>query len=261
MDTSLSNQNYTPLLTIITVVFNGAAFLEKALNSVFDQDFKDFEYIVIDGGSTDGTIEIIKKFASRLKYWVSERDEGVYHAMNKGLKVAKGRWVYFLGADDCMYNCLNEVVKYLKDENVIYYGDVYRPTLMRKYDGKFSAYKLACRNICQQSIFYPRKIWNKYSFNLQYHIFADYDFNIRCFFDRASRFDYIPVVIAHYNDSDGLSCNERDEEFEKDKLKIVRNYFSNSIYKRIWFRTMLINILTSLSLDEVILRLYRKSFL
>lgn len=260
MDTNNSISTDRPLISIITVVFNGAAFLEKALNSVFGQDFKNIEYIVIDGGSTDESIEIIEKYSSRLKYWVSEPDEGIYHAMNKGLKVAKGQWIYFLGSDDWMYNCLAEVAKYLKDENVIYYGDVYRTKLQRKYDGKFSTYKLAYRNICQQSIFYPIKLWSKHSFNLKYRIFADYEFNIRCYTDSVNKFEHIPITISCYNDYDGLSCRGQDVEFEKDRLNIVKDNFSVLIFRLVWLRTKIIEILTWMKVDQIILKLNRKIF-
>lgn len=258
MDLSKSKSPEEPLISIITVVLNGAAFLEKAIESVFSQDFKNFEYIVIDGGSIDGTVEIIKKNSSRLKFWLSESDDGVYHAMNKGLKVAKGKWIYFLGSDDCMFNSLTEVAKYLKDDNVIYYGDVYRPALMRTYDGVFSSYKLACRNICQQSIFYPRKVWDKYSFNLNYRIFADYDFNIRCYADNRIQFKYIPVTISLFNDRDGLSCNGEDREFENDQLVIIRDHFPASIYQLFWIRMKFIQLLRLLGIDKITLKLYRK---
>ena len=260
LDQSKSILPNEPLISIITVVLNGGAFLEKTFESVFSQEFDDFEYIVIDGGSSDGTIEIIEKNASKLKYWVSERDEGVYHAMNKGLRVARGRWIYFLGSDDWMYNCLNEVANYLMDDDVIYYGDVYRPTLMRNYDGVFSSYKLACRNICQQSIFYPRKIWSKYSFNLKYRIFADYEFNVRCFADADIEFEYIPVTISIFNDSQGLSCIEKDGEFENDRLLIIRDHFSLMIYRLVWIRMKLIKIFSLMGVDKIALKIYRKVF-
>jgi len=96
------------LISIITVVLNGVEFLEEAFESVFSQSFTDYEYIVIDGGSTDGTIDIIGKYAENIEYWVSEPDNGVYDAMNKAIKVAKGRWLYFLGADDVLFDSLQQ---------------------------------------------------------------------------------------------------------------------------------------------------------
>jgi glycosyltransferase involved in cell wall biosynthesis len=90
----------TPLITIITVVLNNVNRLETAIQSAIDQSYPSIEYIVIDGGSTDGTIDIIKKYQDRLKYWASTSDRGIYDAMNQGLKQARGELVFFLNSDD-----------------------------------------------------------------------------------------------------------------------------------------------------------------
>ena len=89
-----------PLITVITTVFNGDEFLEEAIRSVINQTYDNVEFIIIDGGSTDETLNIIKKYEDRIDYWVSERDDGIYDAMNKGLVLAKGQYVYFMGSDD-----------------------------------------------------------------------------------------------------------------------------------------------------------------
>jgi glycosyltransferase involved in cell wall biosynthesis len=89
-----------PLITIITAVYNDVIFLEEAINSVLDQSYKNIEYIIIDGGSTDGSLEIIKKYSNNIEYWISEKDNGVYDAWNKGINKANGDWICFLGADD-----------------------------------------------------------------------------------------------------------------------------------------------------------------
>ena len=95
-----TNINRDPLITVITVVLNGEEHLEKTIRSVINQTYYNFEYLVIDGGSTDGTLEIIRKYEYAIDYWVSERDEGIYDAMNKGSSLAFGRWVNFLNAGD-----------------------------------------------------------------------------------------------------------------------------------------------------------------
>ena len=194
-----------PLISIVTVVLNGAQTLEKSMQSVFQQKFNDYEYIVIDGGSSDGTLEILQKYDRHITYWLSEPDKGVYDAMNKAIKIAQGEWIYFLGADDYLTCDLGEIAEYLKDKQTIYYGDVYRPIINRRYDGPFSPYKLASRNICQQSIFYPESVWKKYSFNLKYPVLADYELNMRCFADPDIKMQYMPVTIAVFHDKGGLS--------------------------------------------------------
>lgn len=89
-----------PLVSIITAVYNGEKYLEKTILSVLGQSYENIEYIIIDGASTDGTLEIIKKYEEQIDYWISEEDNGVYEAMNKGLKVAKGQYIAILNADD-----------------------------------------------------------------------------------------------------------------------------------------------------------------
>ena len=89
-----------PLVTIITVVFNGAATIRNTIQSVINQDYENIEYIIIDAGSTDGTLDIIREYDDVIDYWVSEPDHGIYDAWNKGVSLAAGEWVAFLGADD-----------------------------------------------------------------------------------------------------------------------------------------------------------------
>jgi glycosyltransferase involved in cell wall biosynthesis len=94
------NLTAKPLVSIITAVYNGQEYLEETIQSVLNQTYNNIEYIIIDGGSTDGTIDIIKKYEDRLDYWISEKDNGIYDAWNKGVQSASGEWIAFLGADD-----------------------------------------------------------------------------------------------------------------------------------------------------------------
>lgn len=114
------------LITVITVVYNGEKFLEETILSVINQNYENVEYIIIDGGSTDGTIDIIKKYEHAIDYWISEKDKGIYDAMNKGICLATGRWLNFMNADD--FFAFNDVIKrvvsaidnVLKDVVIIY---------------------------------------------------------------------------------------------------------------------------------------------
>jgi glycosyltransferase involved in cell wall biosynthesis len=94
-----------PRLTVVTAVFNGSKTLEATIQSVISQTYANIEYIIIDGGSTDGTLDIIRKYEDAIDYWLSEPDKGVYDAMNKGIRASTGTWLNFLNANDVYCNC------------------------------------------------------------------------------------------------------------------------------------------------------------
>ena len=104
MDPEATAQRPDPNVSVVTVCFNAAPTLEQTILSVLAQEGVNLEYVVIDGGSSDGSVAIIQRYAARLAYWCSERDRGIYHAMNKGLAQARGQWVAFLNADDYFHD-------------------------------------------------------------------------------------------------------------------------------------------------------------
>ena len=108
-------------ISVVTVCYNAADTIEKTILSVLNQTYHDIEYIIIDGGSTDGTVEIIRKYADKIAYWVSEPDKGIYDAMNKGIEVATGEWINFMNAGDRFYK--SDVIKLIFD-NMNCYDDV-----------------------------------------------------------------------------------------------------------------------------------------
>lgn len=238
------NKNITkePLVSVITVVFNAETCLEKTILSVINQSYKNVEFIIIDGNSTDGTIDIIKKYQNEINYWISEADAGVYDAMNKGLKKATGDWIYFLGAGDILYDVLEGLIKQFTNPNTIYYGDVYRNDTKSVYDGKFSSMKFAVRNICHQAMFYPSSVFKKYSYNLKYKIQADHALNMVCYGDKEFRFEYISVVVANY-DGDGYSANNLDYPFFEDKLELIKSNFHSFVYYYAMVRRKLAKII------------------
>src|SRR5581483_3718628 len=93
-----------PLITVIVPAFNARATLGRCLDSVLAQSLAAVEVLVIDGGSTDGSVPLLQEYGARLSYWVSEPDRGIYHALNKGLARARGDWIYILGADDWLWD-------------------------------------------------------------------------------------------------------------------------------------------------------------
>lgn len=110
-----------PLISIVTVVFNGEQFLEKTICSVVNQTYRNIEYIIIDGGSLDRTLDIIKKYDDKIYCWISEQDEGIYDAMNKAIKLYSGDYIWFLNAGDTIYN--DDVIANMF--NVLTNADIY----------------------------------------------------------------------------------------------------------------------------------------
>ena len=166
----------TPLFSVITVTYNAAAAVEPTLRSVTNQTFSDYEYIIIDGLSTDGTVDVIKQYADKITYWSSEPDGGIYDAMNKGIRAAHGEWLIFMNAGDTFYNdhTLQNVAAILRDNDEVIYGNAYTTDGKLYCNLKISHYKLMKGEmICHQSIFARRKTFDNNIFDTNYRIIAD----------------------------------------------------------------------------------------
>lgn len=219
-----------PKISMITVVLNGGGSLERCLQSVVSQTYPHVEHIVADGGSTDGTLDILRRHENHLACWTSEPDNGIYDAMNKAVQRATGDWVCFLGSDDMLLDSLHQAAEHLKDPHTVYYGDVYMPRRRRLYAGRFGPWKLARTNICQQAVFYPRALLARRQFSLKYPLQADWEFLMQCHSDPDVSLHYIPVLVAVFNDSDGLSSRNPDTAFNNDYLRLVKTHFSRHVY-------------------------------
>lgn len=231
-----------PKISVVTVCYNAAATIEKTIRSVLNQTYLNIEYIIIDGGSTDGTVEIIKKYTNHITYWISEPDKGIYDAMNKGVQASTGNFLIFLGADDILYNrtVFQDVVVKISTYDIVYYGDVIYKTSKKKYDGKFSHFKLMRKNICHQAIFYPRKYLIQYPYNSKYKVYADWILNHQLYADSVS-FYYLDLIITIFNDT-GLSSYAIDEVYSAEKNILLRKF-----YKRNYLLYRFLNNIISLS--------------
>jgi len=212
----------TPKISILTVVRDGAPTLRRAIESVVRQLDPRFEYIVIDGASTDGSREIIKDYESRLAMWVSEPDRGIYDAMNKALAAARGEWAIFLGSDDELLTGLDAAARAMTDRQAVYYGDVEIAGSGRISGGRFNRYKLMQRNICHQAIFYPRAIYRAKPYDTKAGMLADYKYNIELW-GQGTRFEYLPRVISRF-DNRGRSSGDQSY-FEPIKMAAIRDSF------------------------------------
>jgi glycosyltransferase involved in cell wall biosynthesis len=211
-----------PFFSIIMPTYNSEATLDAALLSIVNQTFKDFEVLIIDGLSTDKTLNIAKSYQKQtsLINIFSESDKGIYDAMNKGIKKAKGTWLYFMGSDDFLYHTNTlELMKNQQDlnSNLVVYGNVFSTRFNGVYDGIFTYSKLVHKNICHQSVFFKKEVFSKIgNFNLKYKSHADWDHNIRWFYNSKIPSVYINQIIANYADN-GFSSMNYDEVFEKNK--------------------------------------------
>ncbi|MBR5407641.1 MAG: glycosyltransferase [Lachnospiraceae bacterium] len=203
-------------ISIITVVLNGAKTIERAIKSVIDQHYDNVEYIIIDGGSTDGTVDIIKKYESYITYWISEPDDGIYSAMNKGLKHATGKYVNFLNSDDWFEgDVLGKVADYIEitDADVVY-GDynrvLYDGTKIR-VDSRPLDYMNVSIPFCHQSVFVRKNL--AHDFDESYKIAADYKMLLDFYNDNRT-FCYLPYVISNYK-SGGVADKGTYNTFEE----------------------------------------------
>jgi glycosyltransferase involved in cell wall biosynthesis len=220
-----------PKISIITVVFNGAKTIEHTIISVLNQTYRDFEYIIVDGRSSDDTLKIIKKYDHSIK-WISEQDNGVYDAMNKAITLCNGEWIYFLGADDTLFSnqILQDVSRFLTRSNIIFYGNVRFLSSGRIYDGKFSGWKMVTRNISHQAIFYPRSVFTDLRFEPKYKVFADYALNLKLYGNNKYVFYHAPLIIAIFNDNGISGSGTKDLEFRADMASIIRENLSWPFY-------------------------------
>jgi len=173
-----------PLISIITVVFNGEKYLEETIQSVINQTYNNIEYIIIDGGSTDGTLDIIKKYENQIDYWVSEKDAGIYDAMNKGLKLSSGEYISFLNADDWyLEDAIKSSVEALTKSRL----DYSISSVKRIPSNIISKPKYPLNAEMYQGMMYPhigalikREVYDSVGlFNTKYKLSADFDLALR----------------------------------------------------------------------------------
>jgi glycosyltransferase involved in cell wall biosynthesis len=221
-----------PLISVIIVVYNSAATLEQTILSAINQTYKNIEYIIIDGGSTDGTVDIIKKYEKHLAYWVSEPDKGIYDAMNKGIEKATGEWINFMNSGDWFYSefVLNDI--FTKKENV--YSDIVYGSIYCNVNGKNKIVHIKPKKIenikkkmpfCHQATFTKSNIIPH--FDTKFKICADYDVFYKLYHN-GYHFKEIDVDIAFY-DGKGSSFNNFIL-FSTEKFIIRKRYNNNILY-------------------------------
>lgn len=199
-----------PKISIVTVSFNSVSTIEKTILSVVEQDYSEKEYIIIDGASKDGTVDLIKKYSDRVTFWSSEPDKGIYDAMNKALDRVTGDWVIFMNAGDIFSDrtSLSRVFSNKNYEGVgVVYGDINQyyegfGSFVRRYND--IEHSEVPYSICHQAAFTRANLLKKYGFDTSFRICADAESFLRMFKDGAD-FRYVPEIIATFDATDGCS--------------------------------------------------------
>jgi len=221
-----------PLISIITVVYNGVKTIEQTILSVIQQPYLNKEYIIIDGGSTDGTVALIKKYESYLSYWISEADNGIYDAMNKGIGIAKGELIGIINADDWyeenIFSQIAQQYRVTGSDHVIY-------GMLRVFQGNefYSMVGNSIRILQEDTImhptcFIPLKFYNLFgNYNSSYKYSADYDLILR-YVNDGVKFSFIEKPIANFRRG-GISSLP-DAEKEKYKVRVRHHLISKTEY-------------------------------
>lgn len=218
-----------PLISIITVVCNANETINDTIQSVVNQSYKNIEYIVVDGGSKDGTIDIIQRYENKLSNWVSEKDSGIYDAMNKGIALAHGNWVIFLNSGDSFANddVLERVVSENRDHSVqIIYGNTRVKDTNNSLRPPKSIHKrfFFYETLCHQSVFFKREVFEKYGyFDLKYKIIADREWLLRATMQNI-RYSYVDLDICIW-DAAGYS-SDNISLYVKENIDLRMSYFS-----------------------------------
>ncbi len=219
------NQTIELKISIITVVYNGEDFLEKTIKSVINQTYKNIEYIIIDGNSTDKTTDIIEKYENKIDVWISEKDSGIYDAMNKGARLANGDFIIFMNSGDNFYEVetIENIVKKISSENSMYFG---RAKIKNKQiSWLYPPEKYMPENIelwlkkalpNHQAMFFPKSFYKSTKYNLEYKIGSDSDYKFKA--QRDCGFVFIDLIICEF-ELGGVSSDFNTFKMTKQILK------------------------------------------
>ena len=229
------------LVSIITVTYNAKRYLECTINSVLNQTYSNIEYIIIDGSSTDGTVDIIKKYSDKLAYWVSEPDNGLYCAMNKGIRQAHGTLIGIVNADDYYERdtVQNVVSAFHNQPDVgVFHGNI------RIYAN--DGHMVLCKGEKETSrlrtsfpMYHPTFFVNRTIYGTiglyeeRYRISSDYDFALRCYL-AGVKFGYIDKILSNMR-SGGISSVQTDLAREESRNSRIRNGLSEDEIERGFF--------------------------
>lgn len=223
-------------ISIITINYNNKAGLQKTIDSVISQTFKDFEWIIIDGSSTDGSKELIEQYSQYITYWVSEPDKGIYNAMNKGIVQAKGEYLLFLNSGDWLIknNVLEKISIYLKNTDIVF-GYVARivNNLMTNLTGFLTKDNITLSDLYYQTIphqatFFRKELFSKFGlYDETLEIVADRKFYIKSIIYGNASIEFIPITISYFEEGGISSTSPR---YLDEKAKVLHELIPPRIY-------------------------------
>ncbi|AYV57245.1 glycosyltransferase [Leptospira kmetyi] len=218
-----------PKVSIITINFNDHKGLEKTIQSVQSQTFKDYEHVIIDAASKDGSVDVIRKYKNGISYWVSEKDKGIYDGQNKGIKAAKGEYCLFLNSGDFLANpnVLTEVFAKNDIDADFIYGDM----LIDSGNGKITygkspdeldLYYLSYEVLWHCATFIRRSLFTKFgTYDLSYKIAADVDFFLKAIGVGGASWKYVGKPISQFN-TFGFGSNPKNQALLENERKRMR---------------------------------------
>lgn len=227
----MNKTNNLPLISIITVVYNSVRYIEKTIFSVINQSYPKIEYLIIDGGSTDGTLEIIAKYKDFIDYFISESDKGIYDAMNKGLSAATGKYVWFINSGDEIYdlNVLDNIFRNKIKFADIYYGETEiispegKTIGMRRHASpeklSWKSFKWGMK-VSHQSIIVKKEISGFY--DLAYRFSADFDWVIKAL-KKAKSIENTGIILSKF--MDGGTTKKNLKAGLKERFKIMQQNY------------------------------------
>ena len=223
--------------SVITVCFNSAETLGRALESVAKQDWPHVEHIVIDGGSKDGTVQVLKENRARLAHVVSEPDRGIYDAMNRGIRISSGKWILFLNSGDIFNNrkVLSNIFRNQLFNKDIIFGNtlVENNNIKRFIEGKNFTKNTIVMPFCHQSTMVKTDILKKNKFSLKYKYSSDFNFFFKCFIKKI-KFCKKNIIISNVR-ANGVSDKNRQKVYNENIQILKKNNFSFGLIINLWF--------------------------
>lgn len=217
-----------PLISIISINYNDAQGLQKTMESVLEQSYSHFEYIVIDGDSTDGSKEVIKKHQDKLSYWVSEKDSGIYSAMNKGIRASRGTYLLFLNSGDWLTNkeALQDFIAHPNFNGDIIYGDYSFDEGEKIYPDTLTPLYFMRSSLPHQSTFFKKDVFSSMGmFDETYAMGGDRAFFIKSFLSGHFQFTHVKYFLTHFN-LEGVSNSETHRKQKKaEDDRMFREYY------------------------------------